>query len=67
VPNNDKHIEEVKMLSEVREPLLDLEKCSLNELIAILEKFATDPTINVNQAGFGSYIANYVIKEKIQR
>ena len=64
---NDKHIEEVKMLSEAREPLLDLDKCSLNELIAILEKFATDPTINVNQAGFGSYIANYVIKEKIQR
>jgi hypothetical protein len=55
------------MLSEAREPLLDLDECSLNELIAILEKFATNPTINVNQAGFGSYIANYVIKEKIQR
>jgi hypothetical protein len=50
------------MLSEAREPLLDLGKCSLNELIAILEKNATNPTINVNQAGFGSYIANYVIK-----
>ena len=49
------------MLSEVREPLLDLDKCSLHELIAILEKFSKDPTINVNQAGFGSYIANYVI------
>lgn len=34
---------------------------------SILEKFATDPTINVNQASFGYYIANYVIKEKIQR
>jgi hypothetical protein len=53
------------MLSEAREPLLDLDKCGLNELIAILEKFAIDPTINVNQASFGSYIANYVIKEKI--
>ena len=64
---NNKQIEEVEMLSEAREPLLDLDKCSLNELIDILEKFATYPTINVNQAGFGSYIANYVIKEKIQR
>ena len=39
----------------------------MHELIAILEKFSKDTTINVNQAGFGSYIANYVIKEKIQR
>jgi hypothetical protein len=50
---NDKHIEEVKMLSEAKESLLDLDKCRLNELIAILENFATDLTINVNQAGFG--------------
>ena len=57
----------MKILSEVREPLLDLDKCSLHELIAILEKFSKDPTINVHQAGFGSYIANYIIKEKIQR
>jgi hypothetical protein len=55
------------MLSESREPLLDLDKCSLHELVAILEKFAKDPTINVNQVGFGSYIANFVIKEKIHR
>jgi hypothetical protein len=57
----------VKILSEVREPLLDLHKCSLHELIAILEKFSKDPTINVNQTDFGSYISNYVIKEKLQR
>jgi hypothetical protein len=57
----------VKILSEVREPLSDLDKCSLQELIAILKKFSNDPTINVNQAGFGYYIANYVIKEKLQR
>jgi hypothetical protein len=55
------------MLSEVREPLLDLDKCSLYELIAILEKLSKDHTINVNQAGFGSSIANYVIEEKMQR
>jgi hypothetical protein len=55
------------MLSEVSEPLLDIYKCSLHELIAILEKFSKDSTINVHQAGFGSYIANYVITEKIRR
>jgi hypothetical protein len=60
---NNKQIEEVKMLSEAREPLLDLDICSLHELIAIVEKFSKDPTINVHQAGFGSYIDNYVIKE----
>jgi hypothetical protein len=55
------------MLSEVKDPLLDLEKCSLHELINILQKFASDPSINANQAGFGSYIANHVLKENIAR
>ena len=55
------------MLSEVKEPLLDLDNCSLHELISILQKVANDPSINVNQAGFGSYIANHVLKEKIAR
>jgi hypothetical protein len=62
-----KKVEEVKMLSEVKDPLLDLEKCSLHELINILQKLASDPSINPNQAGFGSYIANHVLKEKIAR
>ena len=53
------------MLSEVKEPLLDLDNCSLHELISILHKFASDPSINANQAGFGSYISNPVLKEKI--
>jgi hypothetical protein len=39
----------------------------LNELINILQKFANDPSFNVYQTGFGSYIANHVIKEKIER
>ena len=56
----ERKVEEVKMFSEVKEPLLDLENCSLHELISILQKFASDPSINVNQAGFGSYIANHV-------
>ena len=55
------------MLNEVKDPLLDLENCSLHELISILQKFASDPSINTNQAGFGSYIANHVLKEKIAR
>ena len=63
--NRGRKVEEVKMLSEVKEPLLDLENCSLHELISILQKISSDPFINVNQAGFGSYIANHVLKEKI--
>jgi hypothetical protein len=55
VLGNYKQIEELKMFSKVKGPL-----------IFILEKFSKDPTINVHQAGFGSYIANYVIKEKIE-
>jgi hypothetical protein len=62
---NEIKVEEVKMLCEFKDPLLDLEKCSLHELISILQKFASDPSVNSNQAGFGSYIANHVLKEKI--
>jgi hypothetical protein len=63
-----KEVEEVKMLSDnIKEPLLDLDKCSLNELINILQSFANDPSFNVHQTGFGSYIDNHVIMEKIQR
>jgi hypothetical protein len=39
----------------------------LHELISILQKFASDPYVNYNQAGFGSYIANHVLKEKVVR
>ena len=60
-------VEEVKMLNKVIDPLLNLEKCSLHELISTLQKFASDSSIDVNQAGFGSYIANHVLKEKIVR
>jgi hypothetical protein len=55
------------MLSNnIKEPILDLDKCILNELINILQSFANDPSFNVHQTSFGSYIANHVIKEKIQ-
>jgi hypothetical protein len=63
----EKEVEEVKMLSDnVNEPLLNLDKCSLNELINILQNFSNDPSLNVQQTGFRSYIANHVIKEKIK-
>jgi hypothetical protein len=65
--NREKLVEEVKMLSDkIDEPLLDLDKCSLNELINILQSFSNH-SFNVHQTGFGSYIANHVIIEKIQR
>jgi hypothetical protein len=55
------------MLSDnVKEPLLNIDKCILNELINILQNIANDPSFNVHQTGFGSYIANHVIKEKMQ-
>jgi hypothetical protein len=64
----EKQVEKVKMLSDkINEPLLDLDKCSLDELINILQSFANDPSFNVHQTGFGSNIANRVIKEKVQR
>jgi hypothetical protein len=38
------------MLSDnIKESLLDLDKCSLNELINILQIFANDPSFNVHQ------------------
>jgi hypothetical protein len=64
---NGKRVEEVKILIEIKEPLLDLEKCSLHELMSILQRNSNDPSINANQAGFGSYIANHVLNEKIAR
>ena len=39
----------------------------MHELISILQNFASDPSIDVNQSGYGSYIANHVLKEKNAR
>jgi hypothetical protein len=47
--------------------LASFEKCTFDEVIPILKKYVCDPTINVNQAYFGSYIANHVIKENFDR
>ena len=57
----------VKKEKKVKDPWLDLENCSLHELISTLQKFASDPSIDFNKFGFGSYIANHVLKEKIAR
>jgi hypothetical protein len=63
----EKQVEEVKMLSDkITEPLLHPDKYSLNELMNLLQNFANDPSFNVYQIGFGSYIANHVIKENIE-
>jgi hypothetical protein len=63
----EKQVEEVKMLSDnINEYLFDLDKHSLNELTNILQSFANDSPFNVYQTGFGSYIANHIIKKNIR-
>jgi hypothetical protein len=54
------------LFDNIKEPLIDREKCSLNELINILQSFDNDPSFNVHQTSFGFYITNHVIKQKIQ-
>ena len=46
---------------------INLDTCTLHELLHMLQKYAKDPSINMHQQGFGSYIADLVIKEKIDR
>jgi hypothetical protein len=48
-------------------PLASLEKCTLDEIIFMLQNYVCDPLVDSNQAGFGSFIANHVIKEKLDR
>jgi hypothetical protein len=40
----EKEVEEV-LSDNIKEPLLDLDKCSLNELINIMQRFANDPSL----------------------
>jgi hypothetical protein len=47
------------------DPLASLENCTLDGIISILQIHASDPIVDSNQAGFGSFIANHVIKEKL--
>jgi hypothetical protein len=61
-------VEEIRMLDDTPSyPLASLENCTLDEVISILQNHVCDPTINSNQAGFGSFVAYHVIKEKIDR
>ena len=43
------------MLSDINnDPLSNLDRCSLNELISILQNVAQDPTVDTTQSNFGS-------------
>jgi hypothetical protein len=47
--DNEKKVEKIKMLSEFNiEPLLDLNKCSMHELLSLLQNYAKDPSINIH-------------------
>jgi hypothetical protein len=63
---DSRQIEEIRMLDDIpNNPLASFKKCTLDEVFSILQNDACDPTINTNQAGFNSYIANHVIKENL--
>jgi hypothetical protein len=54
------------MLDDIpNDPLAFLENCTLDEIIFILQNYVCDPLVDSNQAAFGSFIANHVIKEKL--
>jgi hypothetical protein len=56
------------MLSDIIfQHLFDLDKYSMYELMSIVQKITKDTFVNVPQARFGSYIANHVLEEKIDR
>jgi hypothetical protein len=54
------------MLDDIpSDPLASLENCTLDEIISILQNHACDPLVDSNQAGFGTFIANQAIREKL--
>jgi hypothetical protein len=56
------------MLDDIpNDPLASPENCTLDEIISGLQNHACDPSVDSNQAGFGSFMANHVIKEKLYR
>jgi hypothetical protein len=56
-------IEEIWMLEDIpNDPLVILKLHSWWSYL-YFTNYVCDPTMNVNQVGFGSYIANYVIKK----
>jgi hypothetical protein len=56
-------VEEIKVLDDIpNDPLASLENCTLDEIISILQNQACDPLVDSNQVGFGTFIANNVIK-----
>jgi uncharacterized protein (UPF0147 family) len=58
-----RQVEEIKVLDDIpNDPLASLENCTLDEIISILQNQACDPLVDSNQVGFGTFIANHVIK-----
>jgi hypothetical protein len=56
------------MLDDIpNDTLTSLENCTLDEIISILQNHACGPLVDSNQAGFGVFISNNVIKEKLNR
>jgi transcriptional antiterminator len=56
------------MFSELRDPLLDLDKCSLHELIAILEKFSKKILLLMfMKLGLALILLIMLSKKKIER
>jgi hypothetical protein len=49
------------------DPLSSLENFTIDEIISILQNHACDPNVDSKQVGFGTIIANHVIKEKFNR
>jgi hypothetical protein len=58
-----RQVEDIRMLDDI--PNNPFENCTLNEYLSMLQNHACDPTVVTNQAGFGSFITNHVIKEKL--
>jgi hypothetical protein len=60
---DSRQVEGIRMLDDI--PNNPLENCTLNEYLSMLQNHACDPTVVTNHVGFGSFITNHVIKEKL--
>jgi hypothetical protein len=47
--------------------LSTLESCTVDNYVLFFQNHACEPDVDANQAGFGTIIANHVIKEKLNR
>jgi hypothetical protein len=59
-------VEEIRLIDDIpNDTLTSLENCTLDKIILYLQNHSCDPTVNSDQAGFGYFIANHVITEKL--